>query len=160
MEAPNPASALRNSVVVASGAYILIQLQPVLALSPIASDTVIVIGTLTVVAESLVAIAQIDVKRALSHSRSAFLGLVFTAVGLQHSEVALVLLLSHSFAKALLFMSVGAVTATINTQDLTEMRGWAVECLRLPSTLWWVLGARSRCCPLAVPGPWVAGSMS
>lgn len=123
MEAPNPASALRNSVVVGSGAYILIQLQPVLALSPIASDALIVIGTITAVAESLVAIAQIDIKRALSHSTSAYLGLVFIAVGLQHSEVALVLLLTHGFAKALLFMSAGAVTTTINTQDLTEMGG-------------------------------------
>jgi NADH:ubiquinone oxidoreductase subunit 5 (chain L)/Multisubunit Na+/H+ antiporter, MnhA subunit len=32
MEGPNPASILRNSVVVAGGAYVLIRLQPVLAL--------------------------------------------------------------------------------------------------------------------------------
>ncbi len=155
MEAPNPASALRNSVVVASGAYILIQLQPVLALSPIASDVVIVIGTLTAVAESLVAIAQIDVKRALSHSTSAFLGLVFIAVGLQHSEVALVLLLSHSFAKALLFMSVGAVTATINTQDLTEMGGLGG---RMPaSALSFVVGAWGTIALLPLGGAWALG---
>jgi NAD(P)H-quinone oxidoreductase subunit 5 len=36
MEGPNPASILRNSLVVGSGAYVLIKLQQVLALSPIA----------------------------------------------------------------------------------------------------------------------------
>lgn len=131
MEGPNPASILRNSVVVASGAYVLIKLQPVLALSPIASTTLVVLGTITAIGASLVSIAQIDLKRALSHSTSAYLGLVFIAVGESQVDIALLLLFTHAIAKALVFMSAGSVILTTNTQNLTEMGGlWS----KMPAT--------------------------
>ncbi|MEM8602885.1 MAG: NAD(P)H-quinone oxidoreductase subunit F [Cyanobacteria bacterium P01_H01_bin.121] len=131
MEAPSPASILRNSVVVSAGAYVLIKLQPVIALSPIASDVTIAIGIVTALGASLVAIAQIDIKRTLSHSTSAYLGLVFVAVGLQHLDVALLLLLTHAVAKALLFMSAGAIIFTTTNQNITQMGGlWA----KMPAT--------------------------
>ena len=131
MEGPNPASILRNSIVVAAGAYVLIKLDPIFALSPIVSDTIIIIGMITAIGESMVAIAQIDIKRTLSHSTSAYLGLVFIAVGLQQPDIALLLLLTHAIAKALLFMSAGSIILTTNTQDVTEMGGlWS----RMPAT--------------------------
>ncbi len=131
MEGPNPASILRNSVVVSSGAYVLIKLQPVFTLSPVATDALIVIGTITAVGSSLMAIAQIDIKRNLSHSTSAYLGLVFIAVGLRQVDIALLLLFSHSLAKALLFMSAGSIIATTSNQNITEMGGlWS----RMPAT--------------------------
>jgi NAD(P)H-quinone oxidoreductase subunit 5 len=80
MEGPNPASILRNSVVVICGAYVLIRLQPVVVLSPVALSALVIIGALTAVGASLVAIAQVDIKRTLSYSTSAYLGLVFIAV--------------------------------------------------------------------------------
>jgi NAD(P)H-quinone oxidoreductase subunit 5 len=131
MEGPNPASILRNSVVVACGAFVLIKLQPILAISPVALTALMVLGTMTAVGASLVAIAQIDIKRALSHSTSAYLGLVFLAVGMQQTDVALLFLFTHAIAKALLFMSIGSVILTTNTQDLTEMGGLAG---RMPAT--------------------------
>jgi NAD(P)H-quinone oxidoreductase subunit 5 len=131
MEGPNPASILRNSVVVGCGAYVLIRLQPILALSPIALNTLMVLGATTAIGASLVAIAQIDIKRALCHSTSAYLGLVFLAVGLQQDEVALLFLFAHGVAKALLFMSAGSIILTTSTQDLTEMGGLAT---RMPAT--------------------------
>ncbi|KKJ00737.1 NAD(P)H-quinone oxidoreductase subunit F [Prochlorothrix hollandica] len=131
MEAPNPASLMRNSVVVGSGAYVLIKLQPVFALSPWVSDTLIAVGALTAIGASLVAIAQIDIKRTLSHSTSAYLGLVFVAVGLEHVDIALLLLLTHAVAKSLLFMSAGSIIFTTSNQDITEMGGlWS----RMPAT--------------------------
>jgi NAD(P)H-quinone oxidoreductase subunit 5 len=131
MEGPNPASILRNSVVVASGAYVLIQLQPILALSPVALNALIVLGTLTAIGASFVSIAQVDVKRSLSHSTSAYLGLVFVAVGMQQSDVALLFLFAHGISKALMFMSVGSVILTTSTQDLRELGGLAS---RMPAT--------------------------
>ncbi|MER3588616.1 MAG: NAD(P)H-quinone oxidoreductase subunit F, partial [Mastigocladus sp. ERB_26_1] len=131
MEGPNPASVMRNSMVVAGGAYVLYKLQPILALSPFALNTLIIIGTVTAIGESLVSIAQTDIKRALSHSTSAYMGLVFLAVGLQQGGVALILLFTHGIAKALLFMSSGSVIYTTSSQDLTEMGGlWS----RMPAT--------------------------
>lgn len=131
MEGPNPASILRNSVVVACGAYVLINLQPVLALSHTVLTVLMVLGGMTAVGASLVSIAQIDIKRTLSHSTSAYLGLVFLAVGMQQDELALLFLLVHGVAKALLFMSIGSVIMTTSTQDVTEMGGLAS---RMPAT--------------------------
>lgn len=152
MEGPNPASILRNSVVVACGAYVLIKLQPVLALSPLTLTTLMVLGTLTAIGASLVSIAQIDIKRTLSHSTSAYLGLVFLAVGTQQDEVALLLLLAHGVAKALLFMSVGSIILTTSTQDLTEMGGLAS---RMPATtLAYIVGSLASIALLPLGSFW------
>ncbi|MCX5963646.1 MAG: NAD(P)H-quinone oxidoreductase subunit F [Cyanobacteria bacterium] len=125
MEGPNPASILRNSVVVGCGAYVLIKLQPIIVMSSIAQDVLILLGTLTAIGASLVSLAQIDIKRAMSHSTSAYLGLVFIAVGMQWTDFALLLLLSHAIAKALIFMSVGSIILTTLSQDVTELGGLA-----------------------------------
>jgi NAD(P)H-quinone oxidoreductase subunit 5 len=123
MEGPNPASILRNSAVVTCGAYVLIRLQPIVVLSPVTLTALITIGTLTAVGASLVALAQIDLKRTLSYSTSAYLGLVFIAVGTEWPGVAISLLLTHAVAKALIFMSVGSIILATNNQNLTEMGG-------------------------------------
>ncbi|MCY7323504.1 MAG: NAD(P)H-quinone oxidoreductase subunit F [Phormidesmis sp. CAN_BIN36] len=131
MEGPNPASILRNSVVVGCGAFVLIKLQPILILSPVAAAALTALGATTAIGASLVSIAQIDIKRALSHSTSAYLGLVFVAVGMNWTGFALSLLFAHAIAKALLFMSTGAIIATTSCQDITEMGGlWS----RMPAT--------------------------
>ncbi|OUL37805.1 NAD(P)H-quinone oxidoreductase subunit F [Nostoc sp. T09] len=131
MEGPNPASVLRNSLVVAGGAYLLYKMQPLLALSPVALNALVIMGTVTAIGATLVSLAQIDIKRALSHSTSAYMGLVFLAMGLQQGGVALMLLLTHAIAKALLFMSSGSIIYTTHTQNLTEMGGlWS----RMPAT--------------------------
>ncbi len=152
MEGPNPASVLRNSMVVAGGAYVLFKLQPVLALSPVALTTLVVLGTITAVGASLVSLAQIDIKRALSHSTSAYMGLVFIALGQQQGGVALVLLFTHAIAKALLFMSAGSVIFTTSTQDLTEMGGlWS----RMPATTTaYVVGAAGMVALLPLGSFW------
>ena len=131
MEGPNPAGIMRNSIVVSAGAYVLIKLEPVTTLSPVSSDALIIIGTVTAIGTSLMAIAQIDIKRALSHSTSAYLGLVFIAVGLRQVDIAFLLLFTHAIAKALLFMSAGSVILTTSSQNVTEMGGlWS----RMPAT--------------------------
>ena len=60
-----PLQFLRNTIVVSTGAWVLIKLQPVLALSPVALTVMIAIGTVTAIGASLIAIAQIDIKRSL-----------------------------------------------------------------------------------------------
>ena len=131
MEGPNPAGIMRNSIVVSAGAYVLIKLEPATTLSPVSADALIIIGAITTIGTSLIAIAQIDIKRALSHSTSAYMGLVFIAVGLRQVDIAFLLLFSHAIAKALLFMSAGSVILTTNNQNVTEMGGlWS----RMPAT--------------------------
>ncbi len=131
MEGPNPAGILRNSIVVSIGAYVLIKLQPVFSLSPVSADALIIIGSVTAIGTSLMSIAQIDIKRTLSHSTSAYLGLVFIAVGLGHVDIAFLLLFCHAIAKALLFMSIGSIILSTSCQNVTEMGGLAS---RMPAT--------------------------
>ncbi|MBG1272051.1 NAD(P)H-quinone oxidoreductase subunit F [Nostoc sp. WHI] len=123
MEGPVPSTILRNSVVVASGAWVLIKLQPVLSLSPIVSSAMVGIGAVTAVGASLIAIAQIDVKRCQSYSVSAYMGLVFIAVGVQQDEAALLLVLTHAISAALLVMSTGGIIWNSVTQDVTQLGG-------------------------------------
>ena len=131
MEGPNPAGIMRNSIVVSAGAYVLIKLEPATTLSPVSADALIIVGAVTAIGTSLMAIAQIDIKRALSHSTSAYMGLVFIAVGLRQVDIAFLLLFSHAIAKALLFMSAGSVILATNNQNVSEMGGlWS----RMPAT--------------------------
>jgi NAD(P)H-quinone oxidoreductase subunit 5 len=131
MEGPNPASILRNSVVVTAGALVLLKVMPLLRFSSLAVDVLLVVGTISAVAGALVAIAQVDIKRAFSYSTTSYLGLVFIAIALQQPAIALLLLFAHGLAKALLFMSVGSVIATTSCQDLTELGGLGS---RMPAT--------------------------
>jgi NAD(P)H-quinone oxidoreductase subunit 5 len=141
MEGPNPAGIMRNSIVVSAGAYVLIKLQPVFSLSPISSSVLIVIGSVTAIGTCLMALAQIDIKRALSHSTSAYLGLVFIAVGLGQVDIAFLLLFTHAIGKALLFMSAGSIILTTSNQNITEMGGLGS---RMPATTTaFVVGAAS-----------------
>ncbi|MEH2122021.1 NAD(P)H-quinone oxidoreductase subunit F [Nostoc sp.] len=123
MEGPVPSTILRNSVVVASGAWVLIKLQPVLSLSPIVSSAMVGIGVVTALGASLIAIAQIDLKRCQSYSVSAYMGLVFIAVGVQQDEAALLLVLTHAISAALLVMSTGGIIWNSITQDVTQLGG-------------------------------------
>ncbi|MBD2491482.1 NAD(P)H-quinone oxidoreductase subunit F [Aulosira sp. FACHB-615] len=123
MEGPVPSTILRNSVVVASGAWVLIKLQPVLTLSPLVSTVMVAIGAVTAIGASLIAIAQIDVKRCQSYSVSAYMGLVFIAVGTQQDDAALLLVLTHALSAALLVMSTGGVIWNSISQDVTQLGG-------------------------------------
>ena len=131
MEGPNPASILRNSVVVTAGALVLLKLMPLLRFSTAAIDVLLLVGTISAVAGALVAIAQVDIKRAFSYSTTSYLGLVFIAIALQQPAIALLFLFAHGLAKALLFMAVGSIIATTNCQDLTELGGIG---RRMPAT--------------------------
>ncbi|NJR57419.1 MAG: NAD(P)H-quinone oxidoreductase subunit F [Cyanobacteria bacterium CRU_2_1] len=139
MEGPIPSTILRNSVVVATGAWVLVKLEPVLALSPVVMNTTMVIGALTAIGGTLIAIAQIDIKRSLSYLVSAYMGIVFIAVGSQQTEAALLIVFTHALAMATLVASSGSIILNCITQDLTQLGGlWS----RRPITgLSFVVGA-------------------
>lgn len=123
MEGPIPASILRNAVVVATGAWVLVKLTPVLSLSPVALTALLVIGSVTALGGTLIAIAQVDIKRALSYLVSAYMGWVFIAVGLKEPGLAFVFILTYGVAMALLMMSIGAIIWNSITQDLRLLGG-------------------------------------
>jgi NAD(P)H-quinone oxidoreductase subunit 5 len=123
MEGPLPSTILRNSVVVAGGAWVLVRLQPLVAVSPLVQSVLVSIGMVTAILAALIGIAQVDVKRAISYLVSSWLGLVFVAVGCGLPEVAGRMLLVYPLPMALLVMAVGTVIISNVTQDLTQMGG-------------------------------------
>ncbi|MBD0269012.1 MAG: NAD(P)H-quinone oxidoreductase subunit F [Cyanobacteria bacterium Co-bin8] len=123
MEGALPSTILRNSVVVATGAWVLVKLEPVLALSPTVCAFTIAIGAITALGGSLISIAQIDIKRVLSYLSSAYMGLVFVAVGAHQTHAALLLVLVYALAMAALLMGAGSIISNVITQDLTQMGG-------------------------------------
>lgn len=131
MEGPNPASILRNSVVVTCGAIVLLKIMPIVSISPVATTVLLAVGTISALGGALVALAQVDLKRAFSYSTTSYLGLVFIGIGLQKPGVVLLFLFAHGLARALQFMSVGSIIATTNCQDLTELGGLGT---RMPAT--------------------------
>ncbi|CDM98115.1 MULTISPECIES: NAD(P)H-quinone oxidoreductase subunit F [Limnospira] len=123
MEGPLPSTILRNAVVVCCGAWVLIRVFPVISLSPVAVSVAVFIGLATAVGASAIAIAQIDVKRAISYSVSSYMGITFIAVVNGQTQAALLLLLTYSMAMALLVMTSGGIILNNITQDLTQYGG-------------------------------------
>jgi len=123
MESPLPSTVLRNSVVVVGGAWVLLRLQPLIELSPLAASVLVVVGGTSALVGSLIALAQIDVKRALSFLVSSWLGLLFVAVGLGGFSVAALPMLDYPLPMALMLMAIGAIVLTNVTQDLTQLGG-------------------------------------
>lgn len=123
MEGPMPATILRNTIIVSTGAWVLIKLEPVFALSPTTLGVMIGIGSVTAILAGLIAIAQIDIKRSLSYSVSAYMGLIFIAVGTGQGQVALNLLLTYAIAMSLLIMSIGGIVLNNISQDLRQYGG-------------------------------------
>ena len=149
---------LRNTVVVSTGAWVLIKLQPVFALSPLAINVMIAIGTATAVGAAAIAIAQIDVKRSLSYSVSAYMGLVFIAVGTGQVQAALTLLLTYAISMSLLVMTVGGIVWNNITQDLTQYGGlWS---RRPVSAICFLVGAASLVAFPPLGGFWALNQMA
>lgn len=123
MEGPVPSTILRNSVVVGAGAWVLVKMYPVIALSPVVMSTAVFIGLATAVGASCIAIAQIDIKRALSYSVSTYMGIIFIAFGTGQTETAISLLFTYTLPMSLLVMATGNIIANNITQDLTQYGG-------------------------------------
>ena len=157
MEGPNPASILRNSVVVTCGAIVLMKLMPIVQLSPVATDVLLAVGAISAIGGALVSLAQVDLKRAFSYSTTSYLGLVFIAIALQRPGIALLLLFAHGLARALQFMGVGSIIATTNCQDLTELGGIGT---RMPATsLAFIIGSAGVVGLLPLGSFWCYGLM-
>ncbi len=123
MESPLPSTVLRNSVVVIGGAWVLLRLEPLIALSPLVQGVLVVVGGTTALVAALIALGQIDVKRAMSFLVSSWLGLLFVAVGLGGIGVADHLMLVYPLPMALMLMAVGTIVISNVTQDLTQLGG-------------------------------------
>jgi proton-translocating NADH-quinone oxidoreductase chain L len=126
MEGPTPASALIHAAtMVAAGVFMVVRLEPIFALSPLAMTVVASIGAITAFGSALIATCQNDIKRVLAYSTISQLGYMFMAIGSGHPEAAIFHLFTHAFFKAMLFLGAGSVIHAVHTQDMREMGGLA-----------------------------------
>ncbi|GHU54829.1 oxidoreductase [Clostridia bacterium] len=124
MVAPTPSSALLHSAtMVKAGVYLLLRLSPLLGTTNV-GRIVTLIGGITFLAASLLAITQSDAKRILAYSTIANLGLIITCIGIATPEAlwaAIFLVIFHAVSKSLLFLSVGEVEHQLHSRDVDDM---------------------------------------
>ena len=125
MVAPTPTSALlHSSTMVKAGCFLLVKLAPVLHVTPAAAIMVMLVGGITFVLCSFMAISQSNAKRVLAYSTIANLGLITACAGVGTPEAvwaACFLVLFHAIAKSLLFLCVGTAEHHIGSRDIEDM---------------------------------------
>ncbi|MBR5259171.1 MAG: NADH-quinone oxidoreductase subunit L [Eggerthellaceae bacterium] len=125
MVAPTPTSALlHSSTMVKAGVFMLVKLAPVFLVSTVPALMVMLVGGITFLWCSFMAISQSNAKRVLAYSTIANLGLITACAGVGTPEAvwaATFLVLFHAIAKSLLFLCVGTAEHHIGSRDIEDM---------------------------------------
>ncbi len=126
MVAPTPVSALlHSSTMVKAGVFIILKFAVVFH-HTLPGYILALLGGLTFLMTSLVAMTQSNAKRVLAYSTIANLGLIVMCAGVGSAEAVwagIMLLIFHAVAKALLFLTVGSVEHRIGSRDIEDMSG-------------------------------------
>lgn len=126
MVAPTPVSALlHSSTMVKAGVYIIIRIAPILA-GTVAGLIVTLVGGITFLLASCIAVSQSNGKKLLAYSTIANLGLIVACGGIGTYEsvwAATLLVIFHATAKSLLFLCVGTIEHNIGSRDIEDMDG-------------------------------------
>jgi len=125
MEGPTPVSALIHAAtLVTAGVFILVRCSPLIELSLITRNMMIIIGAITSFYAACVAGSQNDLKRVIAFSTCSQLGYMFAIAGSSNYGLAIFHLMNHAYFKALLFLSAGSVIHALSgQQDLRRMGG-------------------------------------
>lgn len=127
MAAPTPVSAyLHAAAMVKAGLYLILRITPGFGETPGFTETLVVLGAITMLNGGIRALRQFDIKQIVAHGTVSQLGLLVMVLGIgdPRADVAgLALLLAHAVAKAPLFLAVGIVDHTAGTRDLRELSG-------------------------------------
>jgi ech hydrogenase subunit A len=130
MVAPTPVSALlHSSTMVKAGVYIIVRFAPVLALTT-EGFIIALVGAITFLLASGIAISQSNAKKVLAYSTIANLGLIVACAGVGTYNlmwVAILLIIFHAIAKSLLFLCVGTVENRIGSKNIEDMGGLIVR---------------------------------
>lgn len=125
MVAPTPTSALlHSSTMVKAGVFLLVKLAPCFLVNPVPSVMVMMVGGITFLLCSFMAVSQSNAKRVLAYSTIANLGLITACAGVGTPEAvwaAMFLILFHAIAKSLLFLCVGTAEHHIGSRNIEDM---------------------------------------
>jgi NADH-quinone oxidoreductase subunit L len=125
MEGPTPVSALIHAAtMVTAGVYMVVRMNAIYQLSPMAMDVVAIIGAATAIFAASMALVQTDIKKVLAYSTISQLGYMFLALGVGAFAAGIFHLMTHAFFKALLFLGAGSVIHAMGgEQDIRKMGG-------------------------------------
>ena len=127
MAAPTPISAfLHSATLVKAGIYLLARLHPVLGGTTAWMTILIVVGALTALWGSVVAMARTDLKSVLAHTTIMALGIMTMFLGGRTTPAltaAITFLLVHALYKSSLFLVVGGIDHQTGTRELEEIGG-------------------------------------
>jgi ech hydrogenase subunit A len=130
MVAPTPVSALLHSTtMVKAGVYIIVRFAPVLS-GTTEGLIISLIGGVTFLLASFMAISQNNAKKVLAYSTIANLGLIVACAGVGTYNlmwVAILLIVFHAVAKSLLFLCVGTIEQRIGSRNIEDMGGLIVR---------------------------------
>lgn len=134
MVAPTPVSALlHSSTMVKAGCYLILRMAPVMNGS-VAGILVAMVGAVTFLVGSFLAIGTSDAKRVLAYSTVANLGLIVLCGGIGTYEAVwagMLLLVFHAVAKCLLFLCVGVIEHKLHSRDIEAMDGLILSMPRI-----------------------------
>lgn len=126
MVAPTPSSALLHSAtMVKAGVYLLIRMAPAMS-GEFSGYMVGLVGGLTFLAMSMLAITAYDGKKVLAYSTLSNLGLITACAGIGTEETvwaAIFLVIFHAVSKSLLFQTVGSIEHQTGSRDIETMHG-------------------------------------
>ena len=125
MEGPTPVSALIHAAtMVTAGVYMVARCHILYLLSPVALQTVAIVGALTALFAATIGLVQNDIKRVLAYSTISQLGYMFLGCGVGAFASGIFHLMTHAFFKALLFLGAGSVIHALSgEQNLWRMGG-------------------------------------
>jgi multicomponent Na+:H+ antiporter subunit A len=127
MAAPAPVSAyLHSTTMVKAGIYLLARISPIFGGTSEWQTILTIIGGLTMLAGSLLAIQYTDLKKILAYTTISALGVMVFLIGIGTTmaiEAAMVLLLAHALYKGTLFMVAGNIDHETGTRDVAMLSG-------------------------------------
>jgi NADH-quinone oxidoreductase subunit L len=110
MEGPTPVSALLHSAtMVTAGIFLLIRCSFIIENSLFSLYLLSIIGILTSIISSIMAMSQFDIKKSIAYSTTGQLAYMLTACGFSSYYNAFQHLIDHAFFKAVLFLAAGSV---------------------------------------------------
>ncbi len=132
MEGPTPVSALLHAAtMVTAGVYLLIRFSFIVEKLPILLNVIVLVGSLTAVFGSLLALVQVDIKKIIAFSTLSQLGYMFTAIGLLGFNLSMFHLVTHAAFKALLFLSAGVIIHALNNEQDIRRYGALISFMKL-----------------------------
>ena len=134
MEGPTPVSALLHSAtMVAAGVYLFARLFPFFRLSSTAMVIFLVIGTVSMLMASTMAMVSRDIKQVWAYSTISQLGFMIMGLAAGSYFAGIYHLTTHAGFKALLFLCSGVFIHAYESNDIFEISRQGGRTLKMPT---------------------------